>query len=64
MGIEVGGILGLLILIADIWAIIHIAQSSASPGAKALWIVLVLLLPVIGLIIWFVAGPRGGKSVG
>ncbi|MEK6594533.1 MAG: PLDc N-terminal domain-containing protein [Pseudomonadota bacterium] len=64
MGIEVGGIFGLLVLICDIWAIIHIAQSSASAGAKALWIVLVLLLPVLGLIIWFFAGPRSGKSAG
>ncbi|MGE0874805.1 MAG: PLDc N-terminal domain-containing protein [Burkholderiales bacterium] len=64
MGIEVGGIFGLLILVADIWAIIHIAQSGSSPGAKALWIVLVLLLPLLGLIIWFIAGPRSRKSAG
>jgi len=64
MGIEVGGIFGLLILIADIWAIINIVQSRASTGAKVLWIVLVLLLPLVGLIIWFFAGPRGGKAAG
>lgn len=61
MGIEVGGVFGLLILIADIWAIVNIAQSSASTGKKVLWIVLVLLLPVLGLIIWLLLGPRGGK---
>lgn len=55
-----GGIFGLLILILDIWAIVNIARSSASTGAKALWIVLVLLLPVIGLILWLLLGPRGG----
>ncbi len=59
MGIEVGGLLGLLILAGDIWAIINIFQSSASMGAKLLWILLVLLLPLLGLIIWFFAGPRG-----
>jgi hypothetical protein len=59
MGIEVGGIFGLLVLIADVWAIISIAQSSASIGKKVLWIVLVLLLPVLGLILWFLLGPRG-----
>ena len=58
-----GGIFGILILILDIWAIVNIAQSSASTGAKALWIVLVLLLPVIGLIIWLLLGPRGGGRV-
>lgn len=56
------GLLGLLILIGDIWAIINIAQSSASNGKKALWIVLVLLLPLLGLILWFFLGPRGGRA--
>lgn len=59
MGVEVGGVFGLLILIADIWAIVNIFQSSASTGSKVLWTVLVLLLPLLGLIIWFFAGPRG-----
>lgn len=58
MGIEIGGILGLLVLIADVWAIVNIAQSATSTGSKVFWIVLVLLLPVLGLIIWFIAGPR------
>jgi len=62
MGIEIGGIFGLLILIADVWAIVNIAQSSASTGKKVLWIVLVLLLPVIGLILWLLLGPRTGKA--
>jgi hypothetical protein len=59
MGIEVGGIFGLLILIADVWAIVNVTQSSASTGAKVGWIVLILLLPVLGLLIWLLAGPRG-----
>lgn len=62
MKIEVGGLLGLLILIADVWAIVNIFQSPASTGSKVLWTVLVLLLPVLGLIIWFVAGPRTAKA--
>jgi hypothetical protein len=62
MGIEVGGILGLLILIADVWAIVNIAQSGAPAGNKVLWIVLVLVLPVLGLILWFLLGPRTGKA--
>jgi hypothetical protein len=58
MGIEFSGIIGLLILIADIWAIVKVVQSSASTGSKVLWIVLILVLPVIGLIVWLLAGPR------
>jgi succinate dehydrogenase/fumarate reductase cytochrome b subunit len=56
------GIFGLLILIGDIWAIINIFQSSASTGKKLLWTILVLLLPLLGLILWFFLGPRTGKT--
>jgi len=53
------GILGLVVLILDIWAIIKVLGSGASTGEKVLWILLIVLLPVIGLIIWAIAGPRG-----
>jgi len=52
------GILGLLILFADIYAILQIVQSSASTGKKAVWIVVVILLPVAGLILWYLLGPK------
>ena len=57
-----GGLLGLLILIGDIWAIINILLSRSEMGMKLLWILLVVLLPLLGLIIWFVAGPRGSRA--
>ncbi len=63
MGIEVGGILGLIILVLDIWAIINIIGSAASTGAKVLWIVVVLLLPVLGLILWFLMGPKKSTAM-
>lgn len=58
MGLEVTGIGGLLILIADIYAIVKTLGSSASTGSKVFWVILILLLPVLGVIIWFLAGPR------
>lgn len=63
MGIEIGGLLGLIILIADVWAIVKTVGSSASTGAKVFWIVLILILPVLGLIIWLFAGPRPAKKI-
>ncbi|AUG51521.1 PLD nuclease N-terminal domain-containing protein [Thalassospira marina] len=57
-----GGILGIIILIADIWAIINVFGSGASTGAKLLWTILILVLPVVGLIIWLFAGPRGARA--
>ena len=61
MGIEVSGIFGLILLIADIWAIVSVFQSGATTGKKVLWIVLILVLPLIGLILWFLAGPKSEK---
>lgn len=58
MSVEVGGFFGLILLVLNVWAIVKIAQSSTSTGNKVLWIVLILLLPVVGLILWFLLGPR------
>lgn len=54
-------IIALLILIADIYAIIKIIQSSADTVKKILWILGVLFFPVLGLIVWYLAGP-GSKN--
>ena len=62
MGVEVQGVFGFLILIANVWAIISIVQSAAGTGSKVLWSVLVLVLPLLGLIIWFFAGPRSATK--
>jgi hypothetical protein len=58
---ETTGILGLLILLGDIYAILKIAQSSTTNGSKALWILVVLVLPLVGLILWYFLGP-GARS--
>ena len=56
---EVGGLLGLLVLIADVYAIVKIFQSAAGTGSKVIWIVVVLIFPVVGFILWFLFGPKG-----
>ncbi|HSR01782.1 MAG TPA: PLDc N-terminal domain-containing protein [Methylophilaceae bacterium] len=58
MGLEVGGLFGLIILSFDVWAILKVFQSSAGNGAKVFWTVLILVLPIIGFLVWLVAGPR------
>lgn len=58
MGIEIGGIFGLLILIADVWAIVKTVNSNTSTGSKVGWIVAILLLPILGLILWLILGPK------
>lgn len=58
MSIEVSGVLGLIILVLDIFAILKTIQSNATTGTKVLWIVVILLLPVVGLLLWYLMGPR------
>ena len=53
-----GGLFGLLILAGDIWAVINILQSRESNLKKLVWILVVVLLPLLGLIVWFFVGPR------
>lgn len=59
MGMEISGLLGLLILVADIYAIVKTVQSSAETMTKVLWVVVIILLPVLGLLLWFLFGPKG-----
>ena len=61
MGLEFGGLLGLLILAIDVWAIINVLGSPAGILAKALWTLVILALPVLGLIEWYFLGPRGTR---
>lgn len=63
MGIEIGGFLGLVILIVDIWAIIKILDSGASTGARVLWILLIIILPVLGVILWLLFGPKQSRAL-
>lgn len=58
MGIEVSGLIGLIILILDVWAIVKVAQSNSSTGGKVVWIVLILLLPLVGLVLYALLGPE------
>ena len=45
-------------LALDVGAVVNIIRSSASGGAKVLWTLLIVILPVVGFIIWFFGGPR------
>ena len=53
------GIVGLIVLALNVYAIVRIISSSATAGSKTLWIVGILILPVVGLIAWALLGPKG-----
>jgi hypothetical protein len=48
----------LVILVLDVWAILQVFGSREKTVNKVLWTVLILVLPVVGLIVWWFAGPK------
>lgn len=52
------GLIGLIILILDVVAVLDVVKSSMTGGKKALWIILILILPVLGMILYFLVGKK------
>ncbi|MCC6598582.1 MAG: PLDc N-terminal domain-containing protein [Alphaproteobacteria bacterium] len=52
------GLLGLVVLVLDIIAIVNIIQSGLDPVMKLVWVLLVLVLPVVGMALWFIIGSK------
>ena len=59
---QLSGFGGLIVLALAIYALVSIFGSNASNGTKALWALVVILLPLIGFIAWLIAGPRSAAS--
>jgi hypothetical protein len=52
------GILGLVVLVLDIIAIVQVVQSNLDGTKKAIWIIIILLLPLLGMVLWFLLGKK------
>jgi|HubBroStandDraft_5_1064220.scaffolds.fasta_scaffold480620_2 hypothetical protein len=52
------GLVGLVILVLDIIAIVDVLKSNDDTGKKLLWILLILFLPVVGMILYFLIGKK------
>ncbi|MDY1045231.1 PLD nuclease N-terminal domain-containing protein [Pseudomonas coleopterorum] len=48
-----------IVLLLDAWGLTSVWRSTKSSGTKLGWTVLIFILPVLGLAIWGIAGPRG-----
>jgi hypothetical protein len=48
---------GFIVLVADIYAIVQILRSAATGIEKLIWVIAVFFLPLLGLIVWYFAGP-------
>ena len=60
--IGIGGPIGVAALLCLLWASFHVIQSSSTPFRKAIWLTLVIVLPVFGFILWLFFGPRAKRS--
>ena len=54
-------IVGIITLLLVIWALIGILQSGASPIEKLIWVIIILVIPLVGFLIWYLIGP-GSKA--
>jgi hypothetical protein len=51
-------ILGLLVVVLDVVALVNIIASSMSVAGKLLWALIVLLLPIVGMLLYFAVGHK------
>ncbi|HBB79001.1 PLDc N-terminal domain-containing protein [Stutzerimonas nitrititolerans] len=58
---DLNGILAVLILLLDVLAIVQVWRTRIETGRKIIWSLVIALLPVVGLVMWFVAMSRIGK---
>jgi len=59
MGIEIVGLGSLIWLIILVWAIVKTAQARVGAFVRFMWIIVLILFPVIGFLIWLFLGPKG-----
>jgi hypothetical protein len=53
----------LIVTVLDIVAVVSVLKSGADSGTKLLWIILIILLPLLGMILYFLMGPGRRKVV-
>jgi hypothetical protein len=65
MGLTLLWLLMLLVVIVSIAAIVDaFRRSDLTGGVKALWVLVIVILPLIGTIVYVIARPRGGVTYG
>ena len=56
------GLLSIAIIVLDIIAIIDLFKSVKDTGKKVLWLILILILPLVGMILYFLVGKEKVKA--
>ncbi|BAP43344.1 PLD nuclease N-terminal domain-containing protein [Pseudomonas sp. 21LCFQ02] len=58
MGLWTSALLVAVIILADLWAVLRVRKSQTNSSNKAMWIIGIVAVPIIGVLAWIVAGPR------
>ncbi len=56
------GLLALLVLLLNILAVVQVWRSRIETGRRIIWSLVIVLLPVVGLVMWFVAAGSRAKA--
>jgi len=58
---NLSGILAILVLVLNVLAIAQVWRTRIEVGRKIIWSLVIVLLPVVGLVMWFIAAGHHGK---
>lgn len=57
--------IGLLVFVFWLWMLIHaITNKGLSDGEKIAWVIVVILLPILGALLYFFIGKSKGRGLG
>jgi len=51
-------ILATLLVLAELWAINCVLRSASRAETKMLWVVVIVFVPLLGVILWAITGPK------
>jgi len=54
---------GLLVTVLDVIALVSLLKSGADTATKILWALLIVLLPLLGMVLYFLMGPGRRKII-
>ena len=51
-------VLAVILLLVELWAINVVLRSTGGWESKGLWLVVLIFVPLLGLIVWALFGPK------
>ena len=56
-------VLAVVLLLVELWAIRSVLRSTKPWDSKGVWVVVIVFVPLLGLLAWLVAGPKGSARI-